>query len=148
MAKPSDIEDRNLGSRHLDIEVATRVMDYRWVEWDHAALLGGPLDEPGRFLARPDQITSHLHVLADRTAPLNRSPLRYVPRYSRAADEALIAADAAGVFTAGAGTLSRDGDRWVVLLRVTGDRFADDEVAAVLCRAAVHMASRAQMESQ
>lgn len=51
----------------LDVEVATRLCGFGWVQWSRDAPGGGPLYRPGHFLASPDDPIWHL--LEDAPAP-------------------------------------------------------------------------------
>ena len=124
------------GSRELDVEVATRITGYRWVEWNHDALDGAPIDEPGRFLAHPDEPTYHLCSPAPPGTPDAQHPFRFVPPYSTNLDSALDAAEHVGLFRSGNAILTEaPGGRWLLEIGATGERFEGSEAASVVCRA-------------
>lgn len=134
-------------ARRLDLDVAVRIMGYRWVEWNHALLHGAPLDQPGRFLARPDDPLAHLQTPARPGTPDQEGALGALPRFSRDLQLALEAAKAVGLFRDGDADLSRgtDGD-WALEVRAGGRRYAGPSAAAVVCRAALDWLSRAHRD--
>lgn len=120
----------------LDAEVARRLMGYRWVAWNREALSGAPLYEPGRFLAREDDMSSHLHVEAGPDVPLQARPLKHVPHYSGSEELAFQVASAASLFLDGKAVLFREADRhWVVEVR--GATLRSGDLPELLCRAAL-----------
>lgn len=123
--------------RSLDKAVALEVVGYRWVEWNHRALRGAPLDRPGRFLALPDDPLAHLHVPASSGACEADQAMAHVPHFSLLADHALRAADASGLFSAGGAVATREGADWRVRTPDGTVDVADAEFAVALCRAAL-----------
>lgn len=136
-----------LASRGTDVEIATRVAGFQWVEWDHDLLKGAPLDQPGRFLARGDTPLSHLQRPARPDLSPGAAPLRYVPRYSAAVEHAIAAAEAAGVFAIGGVRIARDAAGWSIAFESTGERIEGEALAEVLCVAALRAAGADQGES-
>lgn len=125
-------------NRSLDQAIAEEVAGFRWVEWNHAALRGAPIDRPGRFLARPDDPLAHLHLAAGQDVKPAADALAHVPHYSRLVDAALGAAEAAGVFRGAGATFDRAADgRWRVRIPALDVEIFDTEPAVVLCRAAL-----------
>ncbi len=124
--------------RALDEAVAVEVAGYRWVEWNHRALRGAPLDRPGRFLALPDDPLSHLHVEPGPGVRPTDDALAQVPHYSLLVDDAVRAAEAAGVFTDGGAVVGKSDDgRWHVHLLPAHAGVFDERLAVALCRAAL-----------
>jgi hypothetical protein len=133
-------ETRSDEQEHLDIEVAIRLMGFRWMEWSKAGLGEAPLYSPGRFLASLDDMTSHLYAEAAPDTPLADQPLARVPRYSQDEAPAFSAAEASGLFLDARATLSRDPDgSWVIELQ--GDRLASHSLPELLCRASLRWSS-------
>lgn len=134
---------RGSADRSLDQAIAEEVTGFRWVEWNHLALRGAPLDRPGRFLALADDPLAHLHVAAGRNVAPDADALAHVPLYSRLVDEALAAAAAAGIFNQAAATFDRAADgRWRVRIPALDTEILDDEPAVALCQAALRWARR------
>jgi hypothetical protein len=129
--------------RHLDAEVAQRVLGYQWVEWKHALLAGGPLDRAGRFLAAPDSPLAHLRHAADPAIPLAPDPYVEVPHFSTNLDAAWGAAVRCGLFASAEAHLSlaADGD-WIVRFRHNPgpESVSAPSAALALCRAALAVA--------
>lgn len=127
---------RSAEEEQLDVDVATRIMGYRWVRWNRRALAGAPLYEPGRFLAPPDDPTAHLAEEAAADIPRQQDPLKRVPRYSSREDLAFRVASTAGLFLRGKALLLRDPDgRWVVEVR--GASLTSRSLPELLCRASL-----------
>lgn len=124
--------------RRLDEEVATRVLGYRWVQWNPREGAMPPSDEKGRFLAPSDGLLSHHQVPAGRSVPPAQEPYRYVPRFSSEIESALEAAQAVGLLRHDNATLelSEQGE-WTI--RTKGDRLAitAPTLPEALCRAAL-----------
>lgn len=55
----------------LDVEVATSLFGFQWVQWNERALRGSPLYTPGQFLAPPDDFLSHLFEDAAEASPIH-----------------------------------------------------------------------------
>lgn len=129
-------DERSEEQERLDIEVATRLMGYRWVQWSKSGLGGAPLYSPGRFLASMDDMTSHLYAEAASGTPLGDAPLARVPRYSQDETLAFSAAAASGLFRDGGASLSRNPDgSWIIDLQ--GDRLSSRALPELLCRASL-----------
>lgn len=134
---------RTPAQERLDTEVATRLMGFRWVEWSVSA--EGPLYEPGRFLARPRDLTSNLHREVGADRPLHEQPLARVPRYSARMDAAMAAAESAGLFVDGKATLFRDPDgTWVIEVR--GLRLESRALPELVCRAALEWSAAGERQ--
>lgn len=123
--------------RGLDEAVALEVAGYRWVVWNHQALRGSPLERPGRFLALPDDPLAHFHVPAPSGARQADEAMAHVPHYSVLADDALRAADGAGLFSVGGALVSRNGADWRVRTPEGAVDVADPRLSVALCRAAL-----------
>ena len=82
----------------LDLDVGLRIERYRWVEWNHGALVGRPVDEEGRFVAHPGDLMAHLQTDAGDTVPFADHPYERLPRFSLEPGPALRAAERAGLF--------------------------------------------------
>lgn len=123
--------------RPLDEAVALEVAGYRWVEWNHQALRGSPLERPGRFLSLPDDLLAHLHLPASRHARRADEAMAQVPHYSLLADDAMRAADVSGLFSAGGAVVFRDGAVWRVRTRDGAVDVAEPELPVALCQAAL-----------
>jgi hypothetical protein len=103
------------GNRRLDVRIACEIMGYRWREWNHALLRGGPFDAPGRFLSTADGPLSHLQVAASADAPPSAWPLLEVPRFTSRIQDAWAAAARAGLFDgAGMGLVHLEDGDWEV----------------------------------
>lgn len=124
----------------LDRQIAVRVYGYRWVEWKHALLRGGPLDAPGRFLADPADPLAHLHSPAPLAAPLADQPFRRVPHYSTDVRQAIRAAARAGLFASAGVRMGQaeDGGWWVETDR-PAVRVEAAGLATALCRATLEI---------
>lgn len=122
----------------LDLAVALTVGGYRWVEWNPRSMADAPHHEPGRFVARPDDLQSHLQVDADPDAPLAPHAYRRLPHYSRDLGLAMGAAESAGLFGEGAAVLAKSADgAWRVAVGMLGTSLKDDSLPRLLCRAAL-----------
>ncbi|GMV05756.1 MAG: hypothetical protein AMXMBFR53_20330 [Gemmatimonadota bacterium] len=136
---------RDLISRDLDVAVALEVGGYRWVEWNHAALRGAPLDAPGRFLAHEGDPLGHLHVPASPGAEPSEDALARVPHYAALVEEAFRAAQAAGVFTSGGARLEKGAGGWRVEFPSLGVCVEDLDLCVALCTAALRWAHVARV---
>lgn len=122
--------------RSVDVEVAVEVAGFRWVTWNHQALGGAPLDTAGRFLAHPADLLAHLQLPASLDETPSDDALARVPRYSESLDDALRAADGAGLFNEGRARLERtESGAWVVHLPGLGVSASGERLPEVLCRA-------------
>lgn len=131
--------------RSLDEAVAVEVAGYRWVEWNHEALRGAPLDRPGRFLAREDEPLAHLHVPAREGVPPSEEALAHVPHYALVADDAWRAVEASGLLDAGEVSVARSGDgRWRVRVAEALLEASGEGLAAALCTAALGFVRRSR----
>ncbi len=120
----------------LDVEVATRLMGYRWVRWNRNALGGSPLYSPGRFLAPSDHMSAHLMEDADPNTPLNAQPLAKVPRWSEDVERAFEVAESVGLFSDAKAVLLRaDDGQWTVEFR--GSHLTSGDLAQLLCHASL-----------
>jgi hypothetical protein len=128
---------RSRVDRALDAAVAQEVVGYRWVEWNHQALRGSPLERPGRFLALPDDPLAHLHVPASPGARQADEAMAHVPHYSVLADDALRAADVSGLFADGGAVVARGGDGWRVRTPDGAVDVSHPELPMALCQAAL-----------
>lgn len=127
---------RTREQERLDVEVATTLFGFRWVQWNERALGGSPLYTPGRFLAPPDDAMAHLYEDAGETSRLHEHAVAKVPEYSGDEWCAFMAADRARLFTEGHAVLFREesGD-WVIDAR--GLKLTATQLPALLCRAAL-----------
>lgn len=127
---------RSQEQERLDVEVATRLFGFRWVQWNERALGGSPLYTPGRFLAPPDDAMSHLYEDASGALSLHEHAVAKVPEYSGDECCAFKAAERAGLFTDGHALIYRqdDGD-WAIEVR--GLKLSSPRLPALLCRAAL-----------
>jgi len=122
----------------LDEQVAVQVGGFRWVEWNHAALRGAPLDAPGRFLAPPDHFLWHLQIPADPSTPPAQHPLRLVPRFSNDLGQAMRAAERAGLFSRGHAVLRRKGSgNWCIEADEGRIRLEGERLPALICEASL-----------
>lgn len=138
MAERADGTDEAL---ELDLEVALVVCGYRWVEWNRRSMADAPHYEPGRFVAHPDDLQSHLQVAAAPDAPLSSVAYHRLPRYSGDERLALAAAEEAGLFSDGGAELSKsDGGAWLVELEGAGISLEDESLPRLLCRATLQWA--------
>lgn len=127
---------RTKQQERLDVEVATSLFGFRWVVWNERALGGSPLYTPGRFLARPDDVMSHLFENAAEDSPLHEHAVAKVPEYSNDATCAFMAAERARLFSDGHAVLFRDDDgEWVIEMR--GVKVSSPRLPALLCRASL-----------
>lgn len=123
----------------LDVEVATALFGFRWVQWNTRALSGSPIYTPGRFLAPPDDNMAHLYEDAPARAPLHDHATAKVPEYSGDVSCAFAAAERAGLFSDGRAVLLQEGGAdWVVEVR--GLRLTSSRLPEVLCRASMEWA--------
>jgi hypothetical protein len=135
-------DDRSERDLELDLQVGLRIEGFRWVAWNHAALAGAPLQEPGRFVGHPGDLLSHLYVEARANAPLAAQPHRRLPRYSSEAAPALRAAERAGVFRHEGALIScTPGGVWHVTVGRAGIDLGDDCLPRLLARAALRLAT-------
>lgn len=138
---------RSEAEERLDIEVATRLFGFRWVEWNQRALGGSPLYTPGRFLAPPDYPLSHMLEEAATTSPLHAHATAKVPEYSSDETCAHLAAERAGLFSVGKAVVSRaDDGSWVV--DVQGRRLTAPRLPEVICRASLDWAGATRDEGR
>lgn len=127
--------------RQLDIEVATRLMGFAWVEWNQVELAGAPLASPGRFLARSSELTAHLLRPARLSTPESHDCLTRVPRYSTEIDQAMRVAARAGLVEGDELLIRREADgRWIVDATEHGISAVDRRLATALCLAALRNA--------
>lgn len=119
------------------MRIALRADHHRWVEWNHQALAGAPLDAPGRFVAPQDGPLSHMQIPASLGAPLAENPYRYLKPYSTRVALAISIADSIGLFGRGEARLDRaDANTWRVVAEGVPD-LRDTALARLLCRAAL-----------
>lgn len=138
MAEQPDATDED---RELDLEVGLRVAGYRWMEWNHRSMADAPHFEPGRFVAHPDDLQSHLQVEADPDAPLAAHAFQRLPPYSTDVRLAVEAAERGGLFLEGGAVLSKSDDgEWRITLQEVGTSLEDDSLSRLLCRAALRWA--------
>lgn len=124
--------------KSVDVEVALEVAGFRWVTWNHQALAGAPLDTAGRFLAHRTDFLAHLQLPANLDETPSDDALARVPRYSESLEDALRAAEGAGVFGEGRATLERtESGAWVVHLPGLGVSATGEHLPELLCRAAL-----------
>lgn len=128
-----------LGDRELDVRIACEVMGYRWQEWNHAVLRGGPLDAPGRFLSSGDGPLAHMQRPAAADAPPSAWPLLEVPRFTSRIQDAWSAVAHAGLFdSAGLLIVHLESGDWQVR-RNGGTVLANaDSACLALALAALH----------
>lgn len=141
--RAADREDRG-----LDADVATRLLGFRWVEWNHARLGGAPIDETGAFLVPPDDPLDHLYVAASHATPRRSDAYARVPRFSSSTADAFVAARAARLFDAGRAVLYRREAVWCVDIPASGARFEGRALPAVLVRAALAWAAASELQRE
>ena len=118
----------------LDVEVAFRLLGYRWVRWGTQS----PEEEEGRFLAPPDGFLAHHQVAAGPEVPLADDPYRYVPSFSSEVDPALEAARSVELFHgAGAFLVVSDHGEWSVRTEDGRLNVMGPTLPEALCRAAL-----------
>lgn len=127
---------RTSEQERLDIEVATGLFGFRWVQWNERALGGSPLYAPGRFIAPPDDAMAHLFEEAGEGSPLHDHAVAKVPEYSGDETCAFRAAERARLFIDGNAILFREGDgQWVIEVR--GLKMRSPRLPMLLCRASL-----------
>jgi hypothetical protein len=135
-------DDRSERDLELDLQVGLRIEGFHWVAWNHAALAGAPVQEPGSFVGHPGDLLAHLYVEARADTPLATQPYRRLPRYSSEAAPALRAAERAGVFREEGAVLScTSGGVWHVSVGRAGIDLKDDCLPRLLARAALRLAT-------
>lgn len=133
--------------RQLDLRVAVTIMGYRWVEWNHALLQGALVDEPGRFLARPDAPLAHLQVPASPSARDRLDALASLPEFASDLQLAAEAAETTGLFRhGGAGLSQKPNGEWILEVAASGRWYSGDNPASLVCLAALDWVRRRDRE--
>lgn len=131
----------------LDVEVATSLFGFRWVQWNKRALRGSPLYTPGRFLAPPDDFMSHLFEDAAEAAPIHEHAFAKVPEYSSDETCAFTACERARLFTDGHAVLFREDDgEWAIEAR--GLKVTAPALPTLLCRASLQWSAAASSDDR
>lgn len=132
--------DRTERDLALDLDVGLRIEGYRWVEWNHAALAGRPVDQEGRFVGHPGDLLAHLQVEVGEDVPLASHPYIHLPRFSLEPGPALRAAERAGLF-GGSGVRLRCSAAGTWSVERDDLRLDDDCLPRLLSRAALRVSA-------